>query len=338
MINVGINGFGRIGKLVFYAIENRRLSGENICVTAINNSPIDLEYLKYLIEHDSVHKTPKYKINIDENRFLVNDREIAVFQEREPEKINWDTANVNIVVEATGVFTKKEDANRHLLNNNVQKVVITAPSIDAPMYVMGVNHTEYQGENIVSNASCTTNGLGPLVKVIHDNFEITEGLMSTIHSSTASQRVVDGTSKKDWRAGRAAGLNIIPASTGAAKAIGKILPELNGKITGISYRVPVYDVSVIDFTFKVKKETSYKEIVKIIKDVSNNELCGIIGYTDDKVVSSDFIGNTHSTILDIDAGIFIGNSMFKIVSWYDNEWGYSNRVVDLINVIYTKSK
>jgi glyceraldehyde 3-phosphate dehydrogenase len=333
MINVGINGFGRIGKLVFYAIENRRLSGENICVTAINNSPIDLKYLKYLIEHDSVHRPPEYKINIDKDRFFVNDREIAVFQEREPEKINWDTANVDIVVEATGVFTKKEDANRHLLNNNVQKVVITAPSPDAPMYVMGVNHREYQGENIISNASCTTNGLGPLVKVIHDNFEITEGLMSTIHSSTASQRIVDGTSKKDWRAGRAAGLNIIPSSTGAAKAIGKILPELNGKITGIAYRVPVYDVSVIDFTFKVKRETSYEEIVKTIKDASNNELCGIIGYTDDKVVSSDFIGNTHSTILDIDAGTSIDNSMFKIVSWYDNEWGYSNRVVDLINII-----
>ena len=333
MVNIGINGFGRIGKLVFYAIENRRLQGEDIQVVAVNNFPSELNYMKYQIEHDSVHNVPKFNVVLKDEQLFINDNEIKVYSCKEPEKINWDEANVDVVVESTGFFTKKDDANKHMINTNVKKVVISAPSSDAPMYVIGVNDEQYKGESIVSNASCTTNGLGPLVKVLHEKYEITEGLMSTIHSSTATQRVVDGTSNKDWRGGRAAGLNIIPAATGAAKAIGKVIPDLDGKITGLAFRVPVYDVSVIDFTFKVNRETTYEEMMKLLKEKSENELKGILAFTEDEVVSSDFIGNSNSSIVDKKAGVSIGSSMFKIVSWYDNEWGYSNRLVDLIKRI-----
>lgn len=326
-VKIGINGFGRIGRLVFRA----SVSNPNVVVVGINDPFIDLEYMKYMLNYDSIHGRFKGTVEVKGDKLVVNGNEITVFAEKDPENIKWASCGAEYIAEATGVFTGIEDASKHL-KGGAKKVVITAPSKDAPMFVMGVNQDKYNKDmTIVSNASCTTNCLAPLAKVINDKFGITEGLMTTVHSTTATQKTVDGPSKKDWRGGRSASNNIIPSSTGAAKAVGSVIPELKGKLTGMAFRVPTLDVSVVDLTVNLKTPTTFEEIKSVMKDASMSEQYkGIVGYTEDAVVSSDFIGETCTSVFDADAGIMLTPTFVKLVAWYDNEWGYSTKVVDLI--------
>ncbi|GBG61851.1 hypothetical protein CBR_g23805 [Chara braunii] len=331
MVKVGINGFGRIGRLVLRAA---LLNHPGIEVVAVNDPFIDTKYMVYMFKYDSVHGQFKGEISAkDEKTLVINGKDVAVYGSRDPAAIPWSETGVDIVVESTGVFTDKDKAAAHL-KGGAKKVIISAPSKDAPMFVVGVNEDKYTDDlTIVSNASCTTNCLAPLAKVINDNFGIVEGLMTTVHSLTATQKTVDGPSGKDWRGGRGAGFNIIPSSTGAAKAVGKVLPELNGKLTGMAFRVPTADVSVVDLTVRLAKPASYDAIKKCVKEASEGSLKGILGYTEDDIVSTDIIGDSHSSVFDAKAGIALNDNFVKLVSWYDNEWGYSNRVADLIQKI-----
>ena len=325
-VKLGINGFGRIGRIVFRETYNR----DNVEVVAINDL-LDVEHLAYLLKYDSVHGRFTGKVEVKEGKLYVNDKYIRVTAEKDPTQIKWDDASidVDVVAECTGFFTTKETANAHIVGG-AKKVIISAPSADAPMFVMGVNHENVTAaDTVVSNASCTTNCLAPLAKVIHDNFGIVEGLMTTVHATTSTQMVADGPSKKDWRGGRAASVNIIPSSTGAAKAVGQVIPELNGKLTGMSMRVPTIDVSVVDLTVKLAKETTYEEIMKVLKNASETSMKGILGYTEDLVVSQDFVSDTRTSIVDAKAGIGLNSTFFKLVSWYDNEYGYSSKLIDL---------
>lgn len=325
-VKLGINGFGRIGRIVFRETFNR----DNVEVVAINDL-LDVDHLAYLLKYDSVHGRFAGKVEVKDGKLYVNDKFIRVTAERDPKLVKWDDKDidVDVVAECTGIFTTLETAQAHI-DGGAKKVVISAPSADAPMFVMGVNHTQAKAtDTIVSNASCTTNCLAPLAKVINDNFGIVEGLMTTVHATTATQLTADGPSKKDWRGGRAASVNIIPSSTGAAKAVGKVIPELNGKLTGMSFRVPTVDVSVVDLTVKVAKETSYEEIMAVLKKASENEMKGILGYTEDDVVSQDFVSDSRTSIIDAKAGIGLNSTFFKLVSWYDNEYGYSSKLIDL---------
>jgi glyceraldehyde 3-phosphate dehydrogenase len=325
-VKVGINGFGRIGRLVFRA----SIDNPEIQVVGINDPFIDLEYMKYMLRYDTVHGQFKGEISSDGNNLIVNGNAIKVFGVKDPTEIPWKACGADYVVESTGVFTTVDKASAHL-KGGAKKVVISAPSADAPMFVMGVNNEKYTKDmTVVSNASCTTNCLAPLAKVINDNFGIVEGLMTTVHSVTATQKTVDGPSMKDWRGGRGAAYNIIPSSTGAAKAVGKVIPELNGKLTGMAFRVPTADVSVVDLTCRLEKPASYDTIKAAIKKASENELKGVLAYTEDEVVSSDFIHDSNTSIFDAKAGIALNENFVKLVSWYDNEWGYSNKVLDLI--------
>jgi len=330
---VGINGFGRIGRLVFRAA----LEKGDVDVVAVNDPFIALDYMVYMFKYDSTHNRFKGEVSSADGCLVVNGKKIKVFNERDPASIAWGGAGAEYVVESTGVFTTIEKAQAHI-KGGAKKVIISAPSADAPMYVMGVNEDKYSpSENIISNASCTTNCLAPLAKVINDKFGIEEGLMTTVHAVTATQKTVDGPSGKNWRDGRGAGQNIIPASTGAAKAVGKVIPALNGKLTGMAFRVPVPDVSVVDLTCRLSKPASYDEIKAEVKAAATaGPLKGYLGYTDEQVVSSDFIGDERSSIFDAAAGIALSPTFVKLVSWYDNEFGYSNRVVDLINYVHSK--
>lgn len=326
MVKVGINGFGRIGRLVFRASLGRK----DVEVVAINDPFIDVDYMVYMLKYDSIHGRFKGDVSAKGDKLVVDGKEITVFQCMKPEEIGWGQAGADYVVESTGVFTTMDKADAHF-KGGAKKVVISAPSKDAPMFVMGVNQDKYTKEmNVVSNASCTTNCLAPLAKVINDAFGIKDGLMTTVHSTTATQKTVDGPSKKDWRGGRAASGNIIPSSTGAAKAVGKVIPELNGKLTGMAFRVPTLDGSVVDLTANLEKPATYDEIKAAVKKASENELKGILEYTEDDIVSSDIIGDEHTSIFDAKAGIALTDTFVKLVAWYDNEWGYSNKVIDLI--------
>ena len=324
-VKIGINGFGRIGRLVLRACADRN----DVEVVAVNDPFIDLEYSKYMFTHDTIHGHFNGSCEIKDNKLIVNGNHISFYAEKEPNLIPWKNDKVDVVIEATGKFTKYEDAKKHL-EGGAKKVIVSAPGKNMPMFVMGVNEKEYKNDMLViSNASCTTNCLAPLAKVIHKHFGIIEGLMTTVHSITATQLTVDGPSKKDWRGGRAASYNIIPSSTGAAKAVGEVIPSLKGKLTGMSFRVPTLNVSVVDLTVRLEKPTSYEEIVKVIKQESEGEMKGILGYCEDDVVSSDFIGDKRTSIFDIKAGIMLNPNFIKLVAWYDNEWGYSNKTVDL---------
>lgn len=329
MTRIGINGFGRIGRLVFRAA----LEHGDLTPVAINEPFMDLEYMIYQLKYDTVHGKFEGSVKAEGDKLVVNGMQVAVFKEKDPASIPWGSVKVDIVCESTGVFTTQESASKHIVGG-AKKVIISAPPKDnVPMFVMGVNHTEYKADiNILSNASCTTNCLAPLAKVVHENFGIVDGLMTTVHATTANQLTVDGPSKggKDWRAGRSAGVNIIPSTTGAAKAVGKVIPSLNGKLTGMAFRVPTTDVSVVDLTCTLEKEATYDEIVAAIEKASESpELKGILGITRDDVVSSDFIHDKRSSIFDVKAGIALNKKFVKLVSWYDNEWGYSNRLCDL---------
>ena len=324
-IKVGINGFGRIGRLVFRAAMKRN----DIEIVGINDL-IDVDYMVYMLKYDTMHGRFDGTVEAKDGKLVVNGQAIRVTAEKDPANLKWDEVGAEYVVESTGLFLTKEKAEAHL-KAGAKRVVMSAPSKDdTPMFVMGVNHTKYAGEPIVSNASCTTNCLAPLTKVINDKFGVIEGLMTTVHSTTATQKTVDGPSMKDWRGGRAAAGNIIPSSTGAAKAVGKVSPELNGKLTGMSFRVPTLDVSVVDVTFRLAKEASYDEIKAAVKEASEGEMKGILGYTEEDVVSSDFLGDPRTSIFDAKAGIALNKNFVKLVSWYDNEWGYSNKVLELI--------
>ena len=324
-IKVGINGFGRIGRLVFRAAMTRN----DIEIVGINDL-IDVDYMVYMLKYDSMHGRFNGTVEAKDGKLIVNGQAIRVTAEKDPANLKWDEVGAEYVVESTGLFLTKEKAEAHL-KAGAKRVVMSAPSKDdTPMFVMGVNNNKYAGETIVSNASCTTNCLAPLTKVINDKFGVIEGLMTTVHSTTATQRTVDGPSMKDWRGGRAAAGNIIPSSTGAAKAVGKVIPELNGKLTGMAFRVPTLDVSVVDVTFRLEKEASYEEIKAAVKEAAEGEMKGILGYTEDDVVSSDFLGDAHTSIFDAKAGIALTKNFVKLVSWYDNEWGYSNKVLELI--------
>jgi glyceraldehyde 3-phosphate dehydrogenase len=325
MIKIGINGFGRIGRLAFRIATQR----ENVQVVGINDL-LDVDYLAYMLKYDSVHGQFDGDIDVKDGKLIVNGNEIRITAERNPEDLKWDAIGADYVIEATGLFTTKEKAGMHL-TAGAKKVIISAPSADAPMFVMGVNHKELAAdEAIFSNASCTTNCLAPIAKVLHDSFGITDGLMTTIHATTATQKTVDGPSLKDWRGGRAALHNIIPSSTGAAKAVGKVIPSLNGKLTGMSFRVPTMDVSVVDLTVNLSKSVSYDDICKAMKDASEGELKGILGYTEELVVSQDFVGETRTSVFDAKAGIALTDNFVKVVSWYDNEYGYSTKIIDLL--------
>ena len=324
VLKIGINGFGRIGRLAFRAISKRA----NVEVVGINDLQ-DVEYIAYLLKYDSVHGTFPLDVKAENGHLVVDGKTIRITAEKDPNNLKWNEIGVDVVLECTGIFTTLEKAQAHL-NAGAKKVVISAPSADAPMFVMGVNHKSVKPtDTIVSNASCTTNCLAPSAKVINDNFGIDEALMTTVHATTATQLTVDGPSKKDWRGGRSALINIIPSSTGAAKAVGKVIPELNGKLTGMAFRVPTADVSVVDLTVKTKKATSLKEINEAMKKASEGELKNILAYTDELVVSQDFVGCTNTSIYDAKAGIELNDHFFKVVSWYDNEAGYSNKLVDL---------
>lgn len=325
-IKVGINGFGRIGRLVFRAsVEN-----PNVQVVGINDPFIDPKYMEYMLRYDTVHGQFQGTIEVGEDSITVNGEKIKVFACMDAAQIDWKSVGADYIVESTGVYTTTEKASAHFVGG-AKKVIISAPSADAPMFVMGVNQDKYTKDmKVVSNASCTTNCLAPLAKVINDNFGIVEGLMTTVHATTATQKTVDGPSKKDWRGGRGAAFNIIPSSTGAAKAVGKVIPELNGKLTGMAFRVPTADVSVVDLTVRLEKGATYDEIKAAIKKASENEMKGILGYTEDMVVSSDFIHDARTSIFDAGAGIALNPNFVKLVSWYDNEWGYSSKVITLI--------
>jgi len=330
-VKIGINGFGRIGRLVF-----RCAIAQGVQVVGVNDPFIPADYMAYMFQYDSTHGRFKGEVSHKEGKLIVNGQEIAVFTEKEPSKIPWGQLGAEYIVESTGVFTTVEKCQPHI-QAGAKKVIITAPSADAPMFVMGVNEDKYTGkETVLSNASCTTNCLAPLAKVIHEKFGIVEALMTTVHSYTATQKTVDGPSHKDWRGGRGAAQNIIPSSTGAAKAVGKVIPDLNGKLTGMAFRVPTPNVSVVDLTARLNHGATYEQICAAIKEAANGPLKGILGYTDEEVVSTDFIGDTHSSIFDAKAGISLNNNFVKLVSWYDNEYGYSNRVVDLIKYIASK--
>lgn len=325
-VKIGINGFGRIGRVAFRAA----IINPGVEVVGINYPNIDLDYMAYLLKYDTTYGKFDGTIGIEDGKLVVNGKKIHVFNAPSPADISWSQCGAEYILECSGLFTTIEKASAHL-EGGAKKVIISAPSCDAPMFVMGVNHNKYSKDmKVVSNASCTTNCLAPLAKVIHDNFGIVEGLMTTIHATTQSQRVVDGSSRKDWRGGRAASSNIIPSSTGAAKAVGAVIPELNGKLTGMSFRVPVIDVSVVDLTCRLEKSATYDEIKAVVKRASENELKGILGYTEDDVVSSDFIRDPHVSIFDAKAGISLNDKFVKLVSWYDNEWGYANKLVDLV--------
>ncbi|XP_019881510.1 glyceraldehyde-3-phosphate dehydrogenase 2 [Aethina tumida] len=331
MSKIGINGFGRIGRLVLRAAVDKGAE-----VVAVNDPFISVDYMVYLFKYDSTHGRFKGEVTTDGTSLIVNGKAIQVFQERDPANIPWGKAGAEYIVESTGVFTTIEKASAHL-KGGAKKVIISAPSADAPMYVCGVNLDKYNpSDKVISNASCTTNCLAPLAKVIHDNFEIVEGLMTTVHATTATQKTVDGPSGKLWRDGRGAAQNIIPASTGAAKAVGKVIPALNGKLTGMAFRVPTPDVSVVDLTCRLGKPATYDEIKQKVKEAAEGPLKGILGYTEDQVVSTDFQSDTHSSVFDAAAGISLNNQFVKLISWYDNEYGYSHRVVDLIKYIQTK--
>lgn len=324
-IRIGINGFGRIGRLVMRAAQTR----DDIEVVAINDL-LDTDYIAYLLKYDSTHGLFDGEIKVDNDQLVVNGKPIRITSEKDPADLKWSDVNVDVVVESTGLFLTKETAAKHL-QAGAKKVVLSAPSKDdTPMFVMGVNHDSYKGEDIVSNASCTTNCLAPLAKVLNDKFGIVDGLMTTVHATTATQKTVDGPSTKDWRGGRGAGQNIIPSSTGAAKAVGKVIPELNGKLTGMAFRVPTPNVSVVDLTVNLAKAASYDDICAAMKAASEGELKGIMAYTEDAVVSNDFIGNANTSIFDATAGIALTDTFVKLVAWYDNEWGYSNKVLDLV--------
>ena len=331
-IKIGINGFGRIGRLVFrVAAQN-----PNFEVVGINDL-IEVDYMAYMLKYDSTHGLFKGTVEVKEGHLVVNGKTIRVTAEKDPANLKWNEVNAEYVVESTGLFLDKESASKHIAAG-AKRVVISAPakSDDVPTFVMGVNHKKYDASmTVVSNASCTTNCLAPVAKVLNDNFGILEGLMTTVHAVTATQKTVDGPSAKDWRGGRSGYQNIIPSSTGAAKAVGLVIPELKGKLTGMSFRVPTPDVSVVDLTVRLIKETSYEEIKKVMKAASENELKGILGYTEDDVVSNDFLGDSRTSIFDAKAGIQLSPTFVKVVSWYDNEWGYSSKVVDLISHMAT---
>jgi len=333
--NVGINGFGRIGRLVLRAA----LLNKDVQVVAVNDPFIDLDYMIYLFKYDSTHGQFKGHVGKENGKLVVEGQHIAVYDKKNPIDIPWGAHKADYIVESTGVFLTKEKANDHIKAGG-KRVIISAPSPDAPMFVMGVNEPSYDPKTmtIISNVSCTTNCLAPLAKVIHDKFGILEGLMTTVHATTATQKTVDGPSGKDWRAGRGAAQNVIPASTGAAKAVGEVLPSLKGKLTGMSFRVPTPDVSVVDLTCRLEKGATYKEICEAIKQASEGELKGIMGYTEDEVVSSDFLGDSRSSIFDAKSGISLNANFVKLISWYDNEWGYSNRVVDLLAYVAKKDQ
>ena len=324
-IKIGINGFGRIGRLVFRATTER----DNVQVVAINDL-LDVDYMAYMLRYDSVHGKFQGEVSVEDGMLVVNGNKIRVTAEKDPANLKWNEVGADYVVESTGLFLTKELAEAHL-KAGAKRVVMSAPSKDdTPMFVMGVNNKEYAGQTIVSNASCTTNCLAPLAKVIHENFGIVEGLMTTVHAATATQKTVDGPSKKDWRGGRSILGNIIPSSTGAAKAVGKVIPSLQGKLTGMSLRVPTADVSVVDLTCRLEKAATYEDIKAAVKKASENELKGILGYTEDAVVSTDFLDEKRTSVFDANAGIMLNEHFVKLVSWYDNEIGYSNKVVDLI--------
>ena len=325
-IKIGINGFGRIGRLVFRAASENK----NIQVVGINDL-IDTNYMSYMLKYDTTHGRFDGSISVNGNNLEVNGKKIRVTNEKDPSKLNWSEVEAEYVIESTGLFLTKDSAKGHI-KSGAKKVIMSAPSKDdTPMFVMGVNNKQYTSDmNFVSNASCTTNCLAPLAKVLHDNFGIVNGLMTTVHATTASQKIVDGPSTKDWRGGRAAFANIIPSSTGAAKAVGKVIPELDGKLTGMAFRIPIIDVSVIDLTVNLKSSTNYENICLAMKNASENDLKGIMGYTEEDVVSTDFIGDSRTSIFDAGAGIMLNDKFVKVVSWYDNEWGYSSKIVELI--------
>ena len=330
-IKVGINGFGRIGRLVFRAAQER----DDIEIVGINDL-LDVDYMAYMLKYDTMHGQFNGTIEVADGALVVNGNRIRITSEMDPANLKWDEVGAEYVVESTGLFLTREKAEAHI-KAGAKRVVMSAPSKDAtPMFVCGVNTDTYAGQDIVSNASCTTNCLAPIVKVLHDNWGVKEGLMTTVHSATATQKTVDGPSKKDWRGGRAASGNIIPSSTGAAKAVGKVIPELNGRLTGMSMRVPTLDVSVVDLTVNLEKPATYEEICAAMKKASETNLKGILGYTEDAVVSSDFLGDKRTSIFDAKAGIQITPTFVKVVSWYDNEVGYSNKVLDLIKVMSAK--
>jgi glyceraldehyde 3-phosphate dehydrogenase len=334
MVKIGINGFGRIGRLVFRAAQNRT----DIQIVAINDL-IDVNYMAYMLKHDSVHGNFKKNVQIKNGNLYINRQIIRITAERNPENLKWNEVNAEYVIESTGLFLDKNKAEGHI-KAGAKYVIMSAPSKDdTPMFVCGVNLDSYKkGTKFVSNASCTTNCLAPIAKVLNDNFEILNGLMTTIHAATATQKTVDGVSMKDWRGGRAVLGNIIPSSTGAAKAVGKVIPELDGKLTGMAFRVPTLDVSVVDLTVNLRIPTSFENIKKVMKNASENELKGILGYTEEDVVSSDFLSDSRTSIFDAKAGIALTNKFVKIVSWYDNEWGYSNKILDLVIHMYKTNK
>ena len=329
-INIGINGFGRIGRLVFRSAINN----DDFNVVSVNDL-LDINHLAYLLKYDSVHGPFDGSVEVSENRLVINGRPIKITAQRDPNNINWSEIGVDIVAECTGIFTSIEKASSHI-NSGAKKVVISAPSQDAPMFVMGVNHNNAKSSDvIVSNASCTTNCLAPIAKVLNDNFGIEEGLMTTVHAATATQFTVDGPSKKDFRGGRSTLLNIIPSSTGAAKAVTKVIPSLEGKLTGMAFRIPTANVSVVDLTVRLVEKTSYEKIKRVMKESSENELSGILGYCDELVVSQDFVGDKRTSIFDANAGMELNSNFFKIISWYDNECGYSNKLLDLSKYIFS---
>ena len=324
-IKIGINGFGRIGRLVF----RRAFQLDGVEIVGINDL-IDVDYIAYMLKYDSTHGKFDGTVEVKDGNLVVNGKSIRVTAERDPKNLKWNEVGAEYVLESTGLFLTDEKARAHI-EAGAKKVVLSAPSKDAtPMFVMGVNHNTYAGQDIVSNASCTTNCLAPLAKVLHDNFGIKDGLMTTVHATTATQKTVDGPSSKDWRGGRGAGQNIIPSSTGAAKAVGKVIPELNGKLTGMSFRVPTPNVSVVDLTVNLSTPATYEQIKAAMKAASEGEMAGILGYTEDAVVSTDFLGESCTSVFDAGAGIALTDTFVKVVAWYDNEWGYSCKCLDLI--------
>ena len=319
-MKLAINGFGRIGRLAFQVAVEKGLD-----VVAINDPFLSPDYMAYMVKYDTVHGRFNGEVSHDDNHIIINGKKTVIYSEMDPVNVPWGEHDIDIVLECSGAFTDTEKAQKHI-EAGAKKVVISAPSKDAPMFVMGVNNEKYTSDlKIISNASCTTNCLSPIAKVLNDNFGIEEGLMTTVHSTTATQKTVDGSSKKDWRGGRAAAANIIPSSTGAAKAVGKVIPELNGKLTGMAFRVPTIDSSVVDLTVNLKTSTTYEEICRVMKEAAEGELKGMLGYTEDDVVSSDFIHDPRTSIFDAKAGIMLTDKFVKVVSWYDNEWGYSNK-------------
>ncbi len=330
-VKIGINGFGRIGRLVF----RRAVELDDVEVVGINDL-LDVDYIAYMLKYDSTHGRFKGEVSVKDGHLIVNGKTIRVSAEKNPADLKWNEVEAEYVVESTGLFLTKEKAQLHI-DAGAKRVVMSAPSKDdTPMFVMGVNNESYAGENIVSNASCTTNCLAPVAKVLNDSFGIVSGLMTTIHATTATQKTVDSPSNKDWRGGRGAGQNIIPSSTGAAKAVGKVIPELNGKLTGMSFRVPTPNVSVVDLTVNLKTPTTYQAIKDAVKKASETNLKGILGYTEEQVVSNDFLGEERTSVFDAEAGIMLNETFVKVVSWYDNEWGYSCKVVDLVRYMATK--